>query len=470
MDLTELLDQIDELKDQIDSLRPIDPWQEKRIWQKLRLDWNYHSNAIEGNTLTLGETRLFLLHGLTAKGKPFKDYLDIKGHNEAISYLQEMVRQQVPLTEAVIRELHTILLVEPYEMDAVTPDGQPTKRLIVLGEYKSQPNHVETKTGEMFFFAEPHETPAQMGDLMAWYRAELEKKELHPVLIASTFHYRFVRIHPFDDGNGRMARLLMNLILMQAGYVPLVIKFESKEEEYFPALVEADTTNDLTQFQQFIAKQLLISLDIFLKGAEGKLIEQIDDIDKQISLLKQEMSYVQSQQNQQKLNLFEGQKTIFRLVVEPFFRQFSLIFEKFEPIFQKTKCWEPSIDNIHNEIGTQFKNYFEYLLSQFEGDLEQTYESHVLFNVLLQGIQIDSKFRILIESELFLTPYIVSIEIVIRMSNNPKNIRKFERNLEDINETTIQDELNEFLLDGSNYILDLLHRKNQKELEKKWPK
>ena len=89
MSLASLIQQIDTLKADIDSLRPIDPEQEARVRQMLRLDWNYHSNAIEGNTLTLGETRAFLLHGITAKGKPFRDYLDIKGHNEAIAYLEQ---------------------------------------------------------------------------------------------------------------------------------------------------------------------------------------------------------------------------------------------------------------------------------------------------------------------------------------------------------------------------------------------
>jgi Fic family protein len=89
MDLRPILDRIDALKAKIDALRPIDAAQEARVMQMLRLDWNYHSNAIENNTLTLGETRAFLLHGITAQGKPFRDYLDIKGHNEAIAYLEQ---------------------------------------------------------------------------------------------------------------------------------------------------------------------------------------------------------------------------------------------------------------------------------------------------------------------------------------------------------------------------------------------
>ena len=125
MALNELLARVDTLRAQVDALRPLDPDQEARLVQKLNLEWNYHSNAIEGNTLTLGETRAFLLYGITAQGKPFRDYLDIKGHNEAIRYLEDLVRGGEVLTEALIRELHRILLVEAYDVDAVTPDGRP---------------------------------------------------------------------------------------------------------------------------------------------------------------------------------------------------------------------------------------------------------------------------------------------------------------------------------------------------------
>ncbi|MEJ7661207.1 MAG: hypothetical protein WKG07_17150 [Hymenobacter sp.] len=140
--------------------------------QKFRLEWNYNSNAIEGNSLTLGETRSLLLHGLTAAGKPMRDHLDIKGHNEAVHALEDFVRAERPLTEHFIREMHQVLLGEPYEMPAQTPNGQPTRKLIVPGRYKSSPNNVLTATGEMFYFASPEETPSRMTDLVDWYRQQ----------------------------------------------------------------------------------------------------------------------------------------------------------------------------------------------------------------------------------------------------------------------------------------------------------
>ncbi|MBE2232540.1 MAG: Fic family protein [Anaerolinea sp.] len=288
MDLRTLIDHIDALKAEIDTLRPIDAEQEARVRQMLRIDWNYHSNAIEGNTLTLGETRAFLLHGITAQGKPFRDYLDIKGHNEAIAYLEQMVRGEEPLTEVVIRELHRILLVEPYEADAVTPDGRPTRRRIAIGQYKTAPNHVHTSTGEIHYYATPEETPAQMGDLMAWYRRERESGALHPLLLAATFHYRFVAIHPFDDGNGRMARLLMNLILMQHGFTPIVIRLESRGD-YLLALETADA-GDLTDFATLVGEALLRSLELYLKAARHEGLEEPGAFERQVLRLREQLA------------------------------------------------------------------------------------------------------------------------------------------------------------------------------------
>jgi len=161
-----------ELKQELDLLRPLKEADELRIMQKFRLDWNYHSNNLEGNTLTYGETKALILFGITAQGKPLKDHFEITGHDEAIKWLIEIVTQKRPLTEKFIRELHKMILKEPYEVDAITPEGNPTKRTVQVGVYKQSPNHVKTKTGEIFRFATPEETPAMMTDLVD-YRISL---------------------------------------------------------------------------------------------------------------------------------------------------------------------------------------------------------------------------------------------------------------------------------------------------------
>jgi len=288
MALNELLARVDTLRDQVDALRPLDRDQEARLVQKLNLEWNYHSNAIEGNTLTLGETRAFLLYGITAQGKPFRDYLDIKGHNDAIRYLEDLVRGGEVLTEAVIRELHRILMVEAYDVDAITPDGRPTRRRIAVGQYKTAPNHVRTTTGETHFYATPQETPALMGELLAWYRREAKVGELHPLVLAATFHYRFVAIHPFDDGNGRMARLLTNLILMQHGLVPVIIPLEARGD-YLLALETADA-GDLTDFILLVGQELIRSLELTLAAARGEPLEEPGGLDRRIQRLREQLA------------------------------------------------------------------------------------------------------------------------------------------------------------------------------------
>jgi len=327
--LAELLEQVDKLKAQLDAVRPLSVEDAQRLRAKLNLEWTYHSNAIEGNTLTLGETRAFLYHGLTARGKPFKDYLDIKGHKAAIEHVEAIVREEHPLTEADIRELHRLLLVEPYEMDARTPDGQPTKRMIQIGEYKLMPNSVRTQTGELHTYASPEETPALMGDLMRWYRKESENEAVHPVVLAALFHYRFVAIHPFDDGNGRMTRILMNLVLMRSSYVPVVIRNDQRDN-YLLALSQADA-GETEPFVEFIAELEIEQLELTLKAASGESIDELDDLDKRLSLLQQQLQSRHNQAQHQQRKKLEPLTSEFLL---PFLEKLSIQLPKFDLFFR----------------------------------------------------------------------------------------------------------------------------------------
>ena len=290
MSIQDTYNKVDRLKKELDELRPLNPENEKKIMDKFRLDWNYHSSHIEGNLLTYGETKALLLFGITADGKPIKDHLEIQGHDEAIKWLEEVIRQERPLTENFIRELHEVILKKSYEVDAITPTGQPTKKMIQIGKYKETPNHVKTKTGEIFRFAEPEETPAMMNDLMDFYKVHSESSDTNFVWLASVFHYKFIRIHPFDDGNGRIARILMNFILMQHSYPPVTIKANQKEA-YISALQKADV-GDLESFVIYIGEQLVQSLELIIKGAKGEDIEEPEDLDKKIALLKNKIESI----------------------------------------------------------------------------------------------------------------------------------------------------------------------------------
>ena len=321
----DLLIQIDAAKAQLDALRPLDREQEDQVMQKFRLWWSYHSNAIEGNVLTQGETEMFLMEGLTAKGKPLKDHLDLRGHSNAINYLLDLVRNREVLTESALRELHKILLVEPYRVQAITPDGQPTTKPVALGEYKSQPNHVRTPTGEIHYYATPTDTPAKMQDLMNWYRSENAQRVIHPVEIAASYHYRFTDIHPFDDGNGRMSRLLMNLILMQEGYPPVVIRL-SERDQYLAALRRADT-GEYEDFRMFIAEHVRSSLDLYLRAIRGEEIHEPTDLEKEIALLKMELTHVEEPEPLTQ----QIQMALFKNSLDPLFAE---IVRSMAPLFE----------------------------------------------------------------------------------------------------------------------------------------
>ncbi|SAL11923.1 filamentation induced by cAMP protein Fic [Caballeronia sordidicola] len=285
MNLNEKLTKLDSVKAEIDAQRPISADQEQKLMQKFRLDWNYHSNAIEGNSLSIGETAALISYGLTAKGKPFKDHLDISGHDTALSALVDLVRNQEPLTEHVIRGLHELMLGGTHDVSTVDDKGGRTTRTIRAGQYKSNPNHVQTEGGIVRQFASPTETPLMMADLLAWYRQELAEKTLHPVVFAAMFHHRFVAIHPFDDGNGRMARIIMNITLMQMGYSPAILRIEDRNP-YISSLVQADA-GELSSLIDLVADATLRSSELFVKAINGGAIDDLGDFDKQLLLLRQ---------------------------------------------------------------------------------------------------------------------------------------------------------------------------------------
>ena len=151
------------------------------------------------------------------------------------------------MTDIFIRNLHKV----PCEVNAATPDGKPTKRLSPVGAYKTVPNNVRTSTGETYYYTPPEQTKPAMSDPIDRYTSQEAKGE-HPVIVAAAFHYRFVRIHPFYDGNGPMARLLMSPVLIKHGYTVAIVPREDRNR-YIRELGPLDKTEDLTQFIEYLA-------------------------------------------------------------------------------------------------------------------------------------------------------------------------------------------------------------------------
>ncbi|AHE97225.1 Fic family protein [Thioalkalivibrio paradoxus] len=257
------------------AAQPLPAENEGRLWQRLRIEWNYNSNHIEGNTLTYGETLLLLIHGRTRGEHLLREYEEMRGHDVAIELVRSLAREERQLGEGDLRDLNRIVLKEGFWRVAQTPGGEPTRKWIEPGRYKTQPNHVITATGELFHFATPEETPARMADLVQWLRGEMQTPTLALPELLARLHHNFVRIHPFDDGNGRVVRLLINFVLLRAGLLPLIVKSRDRRR-YLETIAQADA-GDLTGLAEFFAAAMGWSLRLGLEASRGLIELQPDD-------------------------------------------------------------------------------------------------------------------------------------------------------------------------------------------------
>jgi Fic family protein len=283
------------------KLQPLSPENQKKLDQKFMLDFNFNSNHLEGNTLTYGQTKLLLIFGDTTGDAKLRDYEEMKAHNVGLELVKrEALDKTRPLTESFIRDLNRTILVENFWKAAKTPNGEDTRMEVQVGAYKTRPNSVITATGEEFEYASPQDTPVLVSDLVAWYNAEEEKGALSPLELASLFHYRYIRIHPFEDGNGRIARLLVNYILHRHGYPMVVVRSDDKESylrilhqcDVQTGLQPADGANaslsQIKPFTDYLGTQLQRALELGIKAAKGESIEEADDFTKRLSLLEKE--------------------------------------------------------------------------------------------------------------------------------------------------------------------------------------
>ncbi len=252
-ELSSLFQITDTLNNSINKIKDNNSKLWHTILQKLKIDWTYNSNSIEGSTLSRGDTHFFLTEGLTIEGKPFKDFLDARNHLEAIDYLYEVIDNQRDISEGLIKELNYLILSGVKDTKAQDQNGKIVRKKANPGKYKTQPNHVLLANGDIHKYVEPIQVVPQMEELVSWINEN--DKKLHPILIASIVHYNLVRIHAFDDGNGRGARILMNLILMKNDFFPAVVKTETKRK-YLDTLQKADN-GDIYPFIKFMASELI---------------------------------------------------------------------------------------------------------------------------------------------------------------------------------------------------------------------
>lgn len=227
-----ILDEIDALKKKLDAFREFDSY---RIAQALELEYTFESNRIEGNTLTLRETDLVINEGLTISGKSMREHLEAINHVEAIAYIKQLMERNFPLNERELLSVHNLIL-----RGIIPEDAGRYRRVQVMIK------------GSAYMPPQPFIVAKEMEDYFFWFGEN--KKKLHPVLLAAEMHERLVTIHPFIDGNGRTSRLIMNLILLQNGYVIANIKGDyDSRMNYYQSLEKAQTTGNKEDFLLFIA-------------------------------------------------------------------------------------------------------------------------------------------------------------------------------------------------------------------------
>ena len=225
-------DEVDSLKKVLDSKRPIPKETLKSLRESINLEWTYNSNGIEGNTLTLRETQV-VLEGITVGGKSIKEHLEAINHEKAILFLDDLVKDNEPISEWNIKNIHQLILKD---IDNENAGRYRKENVTIKGATHIPPDYLKV--------------PELMEKLILTYNTW---SEYHPIIQAALLHGELVKIHPFVDGNGRTSRLLMNLVLMNNGYNPAIIKKESRLK-YYEALDKAHTTGNYTDFVKLVTE------------------------------------------------------------------------------------------------------------------------------------------------------------------------------------------------------------------------
>ena len=233
---------IEDVMNEWNALQPLSDRDREMLSRRFTIDFNYNSNHIEGNTLTYGQTEILLMFGKIVGEADVRDVHEMTASNVGLKMMkEEALLKETPLTQHFIRTLHKTLLREDYTVYRTLPGGVQTNYVIHAGQYKNRPNSVITRYGDRFEYATPEETPALMSDLVDWYNDAERSGKFTPIELAAIFHYRYIRIHPFEDGNGRIARLMVNYILTRHDY-PMIVVRSRKKKEYLEALHRTDLT------------------------------------------------------------------------------------------------------------------------------------------------------------------------------------------------------------------------------------
>lgn len=238
---------IDSLHETIDGYRPFSRRLDASLQEKLIVEWTYNSNAIEGSTLTMSETKV-VLEGITVGGKSIKEHLETINHRDAIFYVEHLAQAEEPFSARDIKDLHALVLKG---IDDDNAGRYRRENVVISGAVHAPPKH--------------YEVDYLMQSLLEEYHSNWQ--QYHPVVRATLLHGEFVKIHPFVDGNGRTARLLLNLELMRNGYTPIIIK-HAERAQYYDALDTAHTTMNYEPFLHLVSNLVISSARLWLSVLE----------------------------------------------------------------------------------------------------------------------------------------------------------------------------------------------------------
>lgn len=248
MQLQNLLTEINILKNKLQKYRHL---QSYKLTQAFELEYTYHSNKIEGNTLTLQETGLVIEKGLTIGGKTMVEHLEAINHTHALAYIKTIVQDKVPFTESILLTIHKLIL---QSIDNHNAGTYRNIQALISGAKHTPP--------------QPYLVPIQMESFFIWYNQNAAI--LHPIILSATLHQQLVTIHPFIDGNGRTSRLLMNLILLQNGYPLAILKGDAQSRlKYYETLEAAQTQSNTQPFLLLIVAHVKETLESVLKILAG---------------------------------------------------------------------------------------------------------------------------------------------------------------------------------------------------------
>ena len=251
----ETLERITEKKERLDRHRPLSPTLVRNLQEWFRVELTYTSNAIEGNTLTRSETALVVEKGITVKGKSLKEHLEAINHAGALDYVVAFASQDRPISKHDLLSLHSLILKRIDDDDA--------------GRYRTIPVRI---AGAEVVLPTPLRVPDLIDDFIAWVNAPSAQ---HSATFAADAHLKFVTIHPFVDGNGRLGRLLLNLLLIRAGYPPALIRKEDRED-YINAIGSAQLLGSTARYYEVIYRAVERSLDIYLEALEPQEVVSVD--------------------------------------------------------------------------------------------------------------------------------------------------------------------------------------------------